>query len=155
MNTKEKNLRHDHNHDGLDGRGFLESMAWAGTGMLWTVSGGLLGSTRLPSPASCFVNVNAAIRKESFVQQRSIASRFVAALCLVALASGAAHAQYRFTRIADETGSLRFNGSPAAINDAGRVTFAADTITGSGKNCGGLQWSLLQFPVLRPPCYQR
>jgi hypothetical protein len=39
---------------------------------------------------------------------------------------------YRFTRIADETGGLRFNGSPAAINDAGQVTFVANTITGSG-----------------------
>ena len=33
MKTKEKLIRHDHNHDGLDRRGFLECMAWAGTGM--------------------------------------------------------------------------------------------------------------------------
>jgi hypothetical protein len=105
MKTKEKFIRHDHNHGGLERRGFLERM------------GG---------------NVNAAIRKESFMQQRSIVSRFVAALSLVALASGAAHGQYRFTRIADESVSLRFNGSPAAINDAGQVTFAAHTITGPG-----------------------
>ncbi len=31
--------------DGIDRRGFLECMAWAGTGMLWTVSGGVLGSS--------------------------------------------------------------------------------------------------------------
>jgi hypothetical protein len=43
-----------------------------------------------------------------------------------------ADGRYRFTRIADETGGLRFNGSPAAINDAGMVTFAADTIAGPG-----------------------
>jgi 3',5'-cyclic AMP phosphodiesterase CpdA len=49
MRTKEKFLQHAHNHDGLDRRGFLECMAWAGTGMLWTVSGGLLGSTLLPA----------------------------------------------------------------------------------------------------------
>ena len=47
MKTKKKFIQHDHNHDGLDRRGFLECMAWAGTGMLWTVSGGLLGSTLL------------------------------------------------------------------------------------------------------------
>jgi 3',5'-cyclic AMP phosphodiesterase CpdA len=51
MKTKEKFIQHDHNKDGLDRRGFLECMAWAGTGMLWTVSGGLLGSTLLPSRA--------------------------------------------------------------------------------------------------------
>jgi 3',5'-cyclic AMP phosphodiesterase CpdA len=48
---KEKIILHDHNHDGLDRRGFLECMAWAGTGMLWTVSGGLLGSALLPARA--------------------------------------------------------------------------------------------------------
>src|SRR5690348_8602386 len=52
MKTKEKIILHDHNHDGLDRRGFLECMAWAGTGMLWTVGGGLLGSSLLASRAS-------------------------------------------------------------------------------------------------------
>ena len=42
MKTREKIILHDHNQDGLDRRGFLECMAWAGTGMLWTVGGGLL-----------------------------------------------------------------------------------------------------------------
>src|ERR1700743_3372299 len=51
MKTKEKFILHDHNRDGLDRRGFLECMAWAGTGMLWTVSSGLLGSTLLPARA--------------------------------------------------------------------------------------------------------
>ena len=51
MKTKEKIILHDHNRDGLDRRGFLECMAWAGTGMLWTVSGGVLGSALLPSRA--------------------------------------------------------------------------------------------------------
>ena len=49
--AKEKIILHDHNHDGLDRRGFLECMAWAGTGMLWTVGGGLLGSSLLASRA--------------------------------------------------------------------------------------------------------
>ena len=51
MNTKEKLILHAHDHDGLDRRGFLECVAWAGTGMVWTVSGGLLGSALLPSRA--------------------------------------------------------------------------------------------------------
>ena len=61
MKTKDKFIQHNHNYDGLDRRGFLECMAWAGTGMLWTVSGGLLGSTLLPSRAGA-----AEIAKGSF-----------------------------------------------------------------------------------------
>ncbi len=34
----------DDNHDGIDRRGFLECMAWAGTGVLWMMSGGILKS---------------------------------------------------------------------------------------------------------------
>ena len=33
--------------DGIDRRGFLECMAWAGTGVLWSISGGILSSTAL------------------------------------------------------------------------------------------------------------
>ncbi len=51
MKTKEKFILNDQNRDGLDRRGFLECMAWAGTGMLWTVSGGLLGSSLLAQRA--------------------------------------------------------------------------------------------------------
>src|SRR5579864_4967601 len=40
-----KLLIHDHNSDGIDRRGFLQCMAWAGTGVVWTVSsGGVLSS---------------------------------------------------------------------------------------------------------------
>ena len=39
-----KRIIHDHNPDGIDRRGFLECMAWAGTGVVWTVSGGVLSS---------------------------------------------------------------------------------------------------------------
>ena len=38
-------------NDGVDRRGFLSCMAWAGTGMLWTVAGGTLGSMLLPRRA--------------------------------------------------------------------------------------------------------
>ena len=48
MVTKEnelsKRIKVDLNKDGIDRRGFLECMAWAGTGAIWTVSGGLLTS---------------------------------------------------------------------------------------------------------------
>src|SRR2546426_52496 len=37
----------------IDRRGFLRCMAWAGTGAMWTVSGGLLSGCSLgPAPAS-------------------------------------------------------------------------------------------------------
>ena len=39
------------NVDGIDRRGFLKCMAWAGTGVLWTVSGGLLSSKILGATA--------------------------------------------------------------------------------------------------------
>lgn len=52
MKSKSKIILHDHNHDGLNRRGFLECMAWAGTGMLWSVAGGLLGSAVLPGRAA-------------------------------------------------------------------------------------------------------
>jgi 3',5'-cyclic AMP phosphodiesterase CpdA len=61
MKTKEKFIEHNHHTDGLDRRGFLECMAWAGTGMLWTFSGGLLGSTLLTPRSSA-----ADIEKGSF-----------------------------------------------------------------------------------------
>src|SRR5208282_1695113 len=31
----------DLNNDGVDRRGFLKCMAWAGTGLVWTLSGGI------------------------------------------------------------------------------------------------------------------
>jgi len=40
-------ISHDHNPDGIDRRGFLKCMAWAGTGVLWTMSGGVLTSKLL------------------------------------------------------------------------------------------------------------
>jgi 3',5'-cyclic AMP phosphodiesterase CpdA len=40
-------ILHNHNADGVDRRGFLKCMAWAGTGVLFTVSGGLLSSRML------------------------------------------------------------------------------------------------------------
>ena len=44
-------ISHDHEHDGIDRRGFLHCMAWAGTGLLWTISGGVLVSKTLAEVA--------------------------------------------------------------------------------------------------------
>jgi hypothetical protein len=38
---------HDHQNDGIDRRGFLRCMAWAGSGVLWTVGGGMASSRAL------------------------------------------------------------------------------------------------------------
>jgi len=59
-----KILFNDHNGDGIDRRGFLECMAWAGAGMVWTVAGGLLGSTVLGPKA----NAAGMARSFTFVQ---------------------------------------------------------------------------------------
>jgi 3',5'-cyclic-AMP phosphodiesterase len=40
-------ITHNHNQDGIDRRGFLKCMAWAGTGVLWTITGGILRSQTL------------------------------------------------------------------------------------------------------------
>jgi Icc protein len=42
-NVKDEIL-HDHNHDGIDRRGFLKCMAWAGTGAFCVMQGGVLKS---------------------------------------------------------------------------------------------------------------
>jgi Icc protein len=47
--TKDEIL-HDHNHDGIDRRGFLKCMAWAGTGALCVMQGGVLKSYALNRP---------------------------------------------------------------------------------------------------------
>ena len=42
-------IEHDHNNDGIDRRGFLRCMAWAGTGALCVIEGGVLKSYALAS----------------------------------------------------------------------------------------------------------
>ena len=54
--AKAGEILHDHNHDGLDRRGFLKCMAWAGTGMVWTIAAAgipvsrVFGQTKGPKP---------------------------------------------------------------------------------------------------------
>ncbi len=43
-------ILHDRSADGVDRRGFLKCMAWAGTGVLWTLNGGILTSRALGEP---------------------------------------------------------------------------------------------------------
>ena len=43
-NKKKDDILFDHNHDGIDRRGFLKCMAWAGTGTLCVIKGGVLNS---------------------------------------------------------------------------------------------------------------
>ena len=45
--TKKDEVLHDHNHDGVDRRGFLKCMAWAGTGAFCVMKGGVLNSYSL------------------------------------------------------------------------------------------------------------
>src|SRR5690348_6035481 len=49
---KEELILHNHNNDGVDRRGFLKCMAWAGTGALCVIKGGVLRSYSLSDPAS-------------------------------------------------------------------------------------------------------
>src|ERR1700740_3054151 len=42
-------IEHDHNNDGIDRRGFLKCMAWAGTGAVCVIQGGVLTSRALAS----------------------------------------------------------------------------------------------------------
>jgi 3',5'-cyclic-AMP phosphodiesterase len=44
-------IKQDHNNDGIDRRGFLKCMAWAGTGALCAMNGGVLQSYALGFPA--------------------------------------------------------------------------------------------------------
>src|SRR5215468_9903641 len=43
----EDRILHDHNNDGIDRRGFLKCMAWAGTGAFCVIKGGVLNSYSL------------------------------------------------------------------------------------------------------------
>jgi hypothetical protein len=44
---KKDEILHDHNRDGIDRRGFLKCMAWAGTGAFCVIKGGVLKSYSL------------------------------------------------------------------------------------------------------------
>ena len=47
-----KVIEHDLTGDGIDRRGFLQCMAWVGTGLVWTVGAGVPGCTRMGDAAA-------------------------------------------------------------------------------------------------------
>jgi 3',5'-cyclic AMP phosphodiesterase CpdA len=47
VTRKKDEIQFDHNHDGIDRRGFLKCMAWAGTGAFCVMQGGVLKSYSL------------------------------------------------------------------------------------------------------------
>jgi 3',5'-cyclic AMP phosphodiesterase CpdA len=49
-------IEYDHNRDGIDRRGFLKCMAWAGTGAVCMINGGVLKSAALPAMGSGNLN---------------------------------------------------------------------------------------------------
>ncbi len=63
---KNDELLHDHNHDGIDRRGFLKCMAWAGTGALCVMKGGVLNSYSLGRMSE--INTADMMGELSFVQ---------------------------------------------------------------------------------------
>jgi len=64
--NKKNEILHDHNHDGVDRRGFLKCMAWAGTGAFCVIKGGVLKSYSLSRIAE--IGDNEAAGELSFVQ---------------------------------------------------------------------------------------
>src|SRR3954465_9940971 len=65
-----KIILHDHSNDGVDRRGFLTCMAWAGTGMLYAAAGGIVASSILkPAGAHAGTDTPAVIGSDfTFVQ---------------------------------------------------------------------------------------
>jgi len=63
-----KRIVYDHHHDGIDRRGFLECMAWAGAGALCVLSGGVLKSYALTDPRQMKDAMATADAGFSFVQ---------------------------------------------------------------------------------------
>src|SRR6202795_1580867 len=62
-------INHDHNHDGIDRRGFLKCMAWVGTGVLFTVTGGILRSETITQ-----LTAGAGALKEALAQPKGALS---------------------------------------------------------------------------------
>src|SRR5580658_3117838 len=54
-------ITHDLSNDGIDRRGFLKCMAWAGTGVIWTLNGGILTSRALGQAAGGGIPAGAAL----------------------------------------------------------------------------------------------
>jgi 3',5'-cyclic AMP phosphodiesterase CpdA len=68
--TNDKNdvILHDHHHDGVDRRGFLKCMAWAGTGALYVMQGGVLKSYAMGPSTRSGMGSGSSAGELSFVQ---------------------------------------------------------------------------------------
>ena len=68
MSSTKDEILHDHNHDGIDRRGFLRCMAWAGSGALCVLNGGVMtsyalghgakGGVKIPKGELAFVQIS-------------------------------------------------------------------------------------------------
>jgi 3',5'-cyclic AMP phosphodiesterase CpdA len=67
MKKSKDEIVHDHSEDGIDRRGFLKCMAWAGTGALCVMQGGVLKTYSLSRPSDLGASASAA-GELSFVQ---------------------------------------------------------------------------------------
>ena len=65
--TRHNIIQHDHSDDGIDRRGFLSCMAWAGTGVVWALSGGVPKSYAM----SALAGLTAPQKNELFFAQIS------------------------------------------------------------------------------------
>jgi Icc protein len=66
---KEEHIIQDANNDGIDRAGFLKCMAWAGTGVLWMMSGGIMkayGMSQLIDKNTGRLNNNLTLPKSDF-----------------------------------------------------------------------------------------
>ena len=65
----EEFISEDHNNDGIDRAGFLKCMAWAGTGVLWMMSGGIMkayGMSQLVDKSTGRLNDKIILSKSDF-----------------------------------------------------------------------------------------
>src|SRR4051812_42899794 len=63
----ETNNQNERHHDGIDRAGFLKCMAWAGTGVLWMMSGGVMKSFGM----SQMIDRNSGRLKDGLVMPKS------------------------------------------------------------------------------------
>ena len=58
MSNDNDNKIHAPSADGIDRRGFLKCMAWAGTGVLWSMHGGIVSSRAFGAPVPTYTESN-------------------------------------------------------------------------------------------------
>src|SRR3954466_6452552 len=79
-------IKLNHDKDGLDRRGFLKCMAWAGTGVLWTMTGGILRSQTLSRTSDAGADLSFVQTSDSHIGFNKEANKDVAATLREAVA---------------------------------------------------------------------